>query len=171
VLQQLNVPARSNYVTRRREPFLAALVILNSLVFDWMTRRLVAGLHLNKFYLANLVWPVLGPTKVEYLSHLAASIVKLFPRATFDPRTWTERESHTTVDQTKERARIEAEIEREVAMAFNLDSAMLRRTFSTDQSERRGFWRYFISNPASLISVNAMLDRYDLPSPVISAVA
>jgi hypothetical protein len=155
-----------------RETVLAGLAILNSLVFDWMTRRLVAGVHLNKFYLANLVWPILEPAKVKYLAHLAASMVKLFPRATFDPGMRTG-EPNVAIAQINERVRIEAEIEREVAMAFNLESAMLRRMFSVDQSDRRGFWRYFISNPASMNSVNVMLDRYDLHdcSPLISAVA
>jgi hypothetical protein len=36
---------------------LAAVGVLNSMVFDWFVRRRVSGLHLNKFYLADLVWP------------------------------------------------------------------------------------------------------------------
>jgi hypothetical protein len=60
---------------------------------------------------------------------------------------------------------IEAAIEREVALAFDLDADMLRRILSPDRSDRRGFWRYFSANPAVFVAVQEMLRRCEpLPS-------
>lgn len=53
----------------------AALAVLNSMVFDWVARHVVGGLHLNKFYLAVLVWPRLTPKAISRL--VAASDVLL----------------------------------------------------------------------------------------------
>jgi hypothetical protein len=41
--------------------------ILNSMVFDWMARRILGGLHLNKSYLAALAWPRMSKLTVEQL--------------------------------------------------------------------------------------------------------
>ena len=50
---------------------LAALAVLNSMVFDWQARRIVAGLHLNRFYLEAMRMPSLGADEVEVLARRA----------------------------------------------------------------------------------------------------
>ena len=141
---------------------LAGLAILNSLVFDWAARRLVGGLHLNKFYLASLVWPVLDSNKVGRLAKLAARMIRLCPRAPINLLDSSEPVRFDgTWQKDQEKVRIEAEIEREVATGFNLDVSMLQRIFSKDRRDRRGFWRYFASNPASQEAVADMLSKYD----------
>lgn len=144
------------------ETAFAALAILNSLVFDWMTRRIVGGLHLNRFYLASLVWPPIDSRGIERLANLAKSMIKLWPRAAFDLFSGSDPTRLSGPREiVKERARIEAEIEREVAIGFALEADMLQCIFSNNRSDRRGFWRYFSSNPTSLKAVINMLNQYE----------
>jgi N-6 DNA Methylase len=140
---------------------LAGLAVLNSLVFDWMARRVVSGLHLNKFYLASLVWPRLDECALVRLSTLAATMIKRSPRlphciAKFD----TVRQVAAIAPNVEFYAQIEAEVEREVAMAFKIEASMLRRMLSADRTERRGLWRYFDAYPHSRKAIEIMLERY-----------
>jgi hypothetical protein len=153
---------------------LAGLAILNSLVFDWMSRRIVGGLHLNKFYLATLVWPNLDVSAIGRLSCLAGRMLKQSPRA---PDCLAKSAYFEEVGDVQSRADTsaltESEIEREVAMGFQLEPDMLHRILSTDRNDRRGFWRYFAAHPTSFAALRNMLDGYgrdDSRSPV-SAVA
>ena len=59
----------------------AGLGILNSMVFDWLARRMTSGLHLNKFVLEGLVWPVLDDVSLATVAHAAWSICKARPRS------------------------------------------------------------------------------------------
>jgi hypothetical protein len=153
---------------------LAGLAILNSLVFDWMARRIVGGLHLNKFYLATLVWPNLDVSAIGRLSHLAATMIKQSPRI---PDCLAKsvyfQEAGDIQPRVDTSALTESEIEREVSMAYQLAPDMLRRILSTDRNDRRGFWRYFAAYPSSLAVLRKMLDGYGREEPLspVSAVA
>ena len=59
---------------------LAALAILNSMVFDWQARRIVAGLHLNRFYLEAMSWPELDDDAADRLADRARELLVLQPR-------------------------------------------------------------------------------------------
>jgi hypothetical protein len=136
------------------------------MVFDWMARRIVGGLHLNKFYLATFVWPNLDASAIDRLSRLAARMIKLSPRA--PNRMGTSiliRELNKEDLSNEARAAYEVEVEREVAVGFQLESDMLRRIFSTERNDRRGFWRYFDAHPSLLSAVKKMIGNYSLDVP------
>lgn len=148
----------------------AALGILNSMVFDWMVRRLVGGLHLNKFYLSSFVWPAVGLQAINRIGKLVAKITQQKPRSISYAGGVVAREDAAKDPQNL--ARLEAELEKEVALGFGLDTEMLACILSTDRSDRRGFWRYFDANPAIQKAVHDMLSEYYLEQPLrISAVA
>lgn len=153
---------------------LAGLGVLNSLIFDWMARRIVGGLHLNKFYLATLVWPYFDDAAVSRLSRLAAIMVEQYKRMPMYVSEWScPMEADDLGSRPETCGLVEAEIEREVAMGFRLERKMLSRIFSNDRNDRRGFWRYFSAHPASMHAVRNMLDSYEQEgSPAsVSAVA
>jgi N-6 DNA Methylase len=138
---------------------LSSLAGLNSLVFDWMARRVVGGLHLNKFYLATLVWPNLDAKSANQLANMAAAMLTKVPRQPSWITDWIGRELIQYDDMS--RTDIEVEIEREIAKAFNLDVDMLQRVLSPDRSDRRGFWRYFAANPSVFLAVRNMLRKLE----------
>lgn len=143
---------------------LSSLAVLNSLVFDWMARQIVGGLHLNKFYLATLVWPKLGVEVSDRLAEMAMAMMMKAPR---NPRwiaDWFKPEV-LRCDHASSAWGIEASIEREVAIAFNLDPEQLRRVLSPDRTDRRGFWRYFAANPSLSIAVRDMLRTFSTTPP------
>jgi hypothetical protein len=153
---------------------LAGLAILNSLVFDWMARRVVGGLHLNNFYLATLVWPNIDDLAIERLARLAATMAKQSSRVSpCVAKSSYFRETSGATLPAEIYAHAEAEVEQEVAKGFQLERDMLHRILSADRRDRRGFWRYFNANPLSLGALRNLLDSYGhdmTPSPV-SAVA
>jgi hypothetical protein len=153
---------------------LAGLAILNSLIFDWMARRIVGGLHLNRFYLATLVWPNLEGSAIERLSRLAAIMAKQSSRVpSCVAKSNYFKKTSDFVLSAEDYARTEADIEREVAIGFHLEQEMLRRILSADRSNRRGFWRYFSANPLSFGALQNLLDSYghDKTPGLVSAVA
>lgn len=119
---------------------LAGLAVLNSMTFDWLARRMVSGLHLNKFYLASLAWPHLGTDDIAWLAAAAERLAAAAPRSTI------------TKDPELERCELElkAGIETKVAQGFGLDKSDLRSMLSDDRGDRRGFWRFFDANPREL---------------------
>lgn len=122
----------------------AGLAVLNSMIFDWMVRRMVAGLHLNKFYLDALRWPKCTPEALQRLSDAAKFICAMHPRAkSLALGAWqgTAHASYPSVTAAH------AFIEVEVARGFGLDLWMLEEIFATDRRLRRGFWRHFKSDP------------------------
>lgn len=136
---------------------LAGLGILNSMVFDWMVRRMIAGLHLNKFILEGLVWPRLDGIQIRRLAAATRRICETQPRggaADYSP-------GHRFRPSTS-RASIQAvsAIETIVAHGFGLRHQDLACIYKQDRENRRGFWRYFASAPFSLDVVQTVLSSW-----------
>lgn len=130
-----------------------ALGVLNSMVFDWMARRLVAGLHLNKFYLEVMVWPTLDAAAFERVEHAARTLARLNPRyrAAGGPM--------KGADRYEDFVSAHAEIETTVARAYGLNEALLAEIYDQDARSRRGFWRYFEAEPRSAAVVASVLNQ------------
>lgn len=124
----------------KREAMFAGLAILNSMTFDWLARRVVSGLHLNKFYLASLCWPTLDSDNVATLACAGRSLAAIAPRRPLG------------VERSKDDAatRTHVLIETIVARGYGLSSRDLRFMLDEGGGERRGFWRYYASNPDAL---------------------
>src|SRR5207253_214628 len=103
-----------------------------------------AGLHLNRFYLQAMSWPRLEAPAVSQLAAAAAALQRLSPRYRDlgGPRI-----TQVTADMTYVEAH--AVIEALVADGYRLRSADVKTIYSTDMSDRRGFWRHFASDPHS----------------------
>jgi len=132
---------------------LAALAVLNSMVFDWQARRIVAGLHLNRFYLEAMRWPSLGAVDIEVLACRAREILSLnqrfreaAPRLALAPAEVDHVEAHV-------------EIESVVAGGFGLSRDDLKAIFDTSERDRRGFWRAFRSDPCAAM----LAERFGRP--------
>lgn len=128
----------------------AGLGILNSMVFDWVARRLTSGLHLNKFILEGFVWPKLTATELEMVAHCAWSICINQPRSGLtEAQTaavpWTH-ETGTKGAKPKSAKHAAAVIEYIVSRTLGLSALQLEAIFDPDPSDRRGFWRYFALN-------------------------
>jgi len=138
---------------------LAGLGVLNSMVFDWLARRLVSGLHLNRFYLDALVWPALTQETVEHLA--AAAHVLCTTNARFEAGVRDASCLLETGSLTAESAHVL--IEQEVARGFGLTRQMLGEMLVSDRSDRRGLWRHFALDPsAAAIAervLNSSIDR------------
>jgi hypothetical protein len=131
---------------------LAALAVLNSMVFDWLARRLVAGLHLNRFYLEALSWPTLTDDQVDTLAGTAAALQQLGPRYQDlrAPRIMTAAVDLELVDA-------HAVIEGLVADGYGLTTNALEVIYSSDPKDRRGLWRHFASDPHAQPIVDAVM--------------
>lgn len=139
----------------------AGLGILNSLVFDWIARRLTSGLHLNKFILEGFVWPKLTSGQVEQVAHAAWSICVARPRSglTEDQMSQVPWVTETKIRSKKIKKHVEAaaSIEHVVSQALGLTKSHLEAIYDSDRSDRRGFWRYFDSEPEALAVVKKAL--------------
>ncbi len=153
------VPAR--YVCGNTAPVLefeteeeawAGLAILNSMVFDWQARRIVGGLHLNKFYLARLRWPDLRHEEVSRVAELGAVIAAHHPRGGAAPG--KNSASVSLLDAM-------AEVEWLVARGYCLDAPMLRAMLVDDRGDRRGLWRYFAANPLAREVAKSAIERLE----------
>jgi hypothetical protein len=120
---------------------LAALAVLNSFVFDWQARRIVSGLHLNRFYLEALHWPRLDAEALTILARRALELLSLNPRFRDAAPDLAVRSNE--VDYLG----AHVEIERLVAAGFDLTSEDLAAVFDPDETDRRGFWRAYRSDP------------------------
>jgi predicted RNA methylase len=126
-----------------REAALAALAILNSLVFDWQARHLVGGLHLNKFYLARFAWPRLTDRDVSDLADTADLLMSSLPRGyVIGPRVSV----RTPVDPVEAYVRIETIVSR----GYMLRDSDLEHMLTSDSSHRRGFWRAYHEDKSQL---------------------
>jgi hypothetical protein len=121
---------------------LAALLILNSLCFDWMARRIVSGLHLNKFYLDAMCWPAADDDTIAALASMSSSICRALPRSGL----FHEPNMAPGTDVTE----VLASAEVMIARAYGLTDDELHEILSMDKSDRRGFWRYFHSSGAAV---------------------
>lgn len=131
---------------------LGALAVLNTMVFDWIARRVVSGLHLNRFYLQALNWPRLSEDDVGELAAAAAALQQLTPRygdlkepkiqAAASPLPYVE--AHALIESV-------------VARGYGLRHDELALIYTRDKSDRRGFWRHFAADPhAEAIAVRAL---------------
>jgi hypothetical protein len=129
---------------------LAALAVLNSMVFDWFARRVVAGLHLNRFYLEAMAWPRIDSAEIDTLAQAGALLTSLSPRyrdlhgarLSVSPLEVDYVDAHTLVEMT-------------VAEGYGLSDGDLRHVFSPSLADRRGLWRYFASDPHATAIVRA----------------
>jgi hypothetical protein len=131
---------------------LAALAVLNSMVFDWLARRLVAGLHLNRFYLEALSWPTLTDDQVDTLAGAAAMLQRLGPRYQDlrAPRLKTAAADLELIDA-------HVVIEGLVAQGYGLTTNALEVIYSPNPKDRRGLWRHFASDPHAQPIVDAVM--------------
>lgn len=126
------------------EASLALLAVLNSMTFDWMLRRIVAGLHLNRFYLDATPLPRIASGEVARLARFAAGVTNASPRvASLDS---ADREGLPAV--SLDRCGITAaEVEAAVARGYGLTPEHFEYVLSRDETERKGLWRYYASSP------------------------
>jgi N-6 DNA Methylase len=123
---------------------LALLAVLGSMTFDWLLRRIASGLHLNRFYLESTPLPTLDSSDVDTLASFSLSKLRSLPRyldlgpadALPDVR---DRVSGPPPD--------DATVETVVARGYGLDAAHLSRVLSPDRDDRKGLWRYFVTEP------------------------
>jgi len=127
----------------------AGLGIMNSMVFDWIARRMISGLHLNKFILEGLVWPRLTSSQLELVAAAAWSICKHSPRSGLSPQDQHSPRWHASARRLRPMSRIDAAatIEITVAAGFGLDPSYLDVIYDQASSDRRGFWRYLKASP------------------------
>jgi N-6 DNA Methylase len=131
---------------------LAGLAVLNSMVFDWLARRLIAGLHLNRFYLEALAWPQLDDEQLNEIAAAAADLTAMSPRyADLPPAALGI--SRAGLDYVEAHVRIE----RLVASGYRLSAPDLGTVYDATTSDRRGFWRHFASDPHSPVVARAVL--------------
>lgn len=124
------------------EQSFAALAILNSMTFDWFARRVVAGLHVNKFYLARLTWPQLTDQTFETLATVGRVLAESAPRGGvvgIEPKLAGE----GYVDA-------HASVELAVARGYGLSADDIRTVFDPSPMDRRGLWRHFQGDPRSV---------------------
>ena len=120
---------------------LAALAVLNSMVFDWQARRIVSGLHLNRFYLEAMRWPRLDSEATHRLARRALELLNL-------GRRFREVAPDRTIRPTEiDYVGAHTEIEHIVADGFELTEADLLTVFDPSEANRRGFWREYRSDP------------------------
>lgn len=122
---------------------LAAIAVLNSLIFDWVARRMVSGLHLNKFYLEAMVWPNISKDRVDDLASISLQIMKQNPRMTPEISALPASISNYKKISFRSRIHMLSSVEAIVANGYGLNKEFLKKIYSGDRSDRRGFWRYF----------------------------
>lgn len=139
----------------------AGLGVMNTMVFDWVTRRLASGLHLNKFILEGLVWPRLDRESLPAAAFASWSICVARPRSGLSPDellkpSWSAGES---IKRARPRPPIEAAVVLEVLTARGLGLSRwdLEAMLENDRGDRRGFWRYFDAEPQALQVVAQVL--------------
>jgi hypothetical protein len=125
---------------------LALLAVLNSMTFDWILRRIAAGLHLNRFYLETTPLPSMSNEYLDLLANFAAT--ELTRDTRFQGLPPTERE-HVEPLRTTKSVIPASTVEALVAQGFGLEPENLEHVFKPDVSDRKGMWRYFASVPAA----------------------
>ena len=120
-------------------------------MFDWLARRVIAGLHLNRFYLEALAWPKLADHQVDELAAVAVDLTAMSPR-------YADLEARLSVSGAGlEFVEAHACIERLVADGYGLSARDLATIYDSSTSDRRGFWRHFASDPHSVAVVDSVL--------------
>ena len=132
---------------------LAGLATLNSMVFDWIARRLVSGLHLNKFILEGFAWPAFSPAQTNTVAFAAWSICVSMPRSGLSKTMLIAPPFQCSGGRKKKPMPPNdafVAIESIVAKALGLSSDQLGAIFDSSESDRRGLWRYFDTEPNAL---------------------
>jgi hypothetical protein len=130
---------------RDHQSLFALLAVLNSMTFDWIARRIVAGLHLNRFYLETIPLPHVDRRDIEQLAEYACFRTRAATR--FSSLTEDDRELVPTARNGS--APGPALIEAIVARGYGLDFRAMMTVLSDDRSDRRGLWRYYAANPSA----------------------
>lgn len=125
---------------------LALLAVLNSMTFDWMLRRIAAGLHLNRFYLEAMPLPFVCDFEVSLLAQYAADHLRR--DAHFEALTSPDREAVQRI--ASEEDILAATVEAVVARGYGLGADDLRHAFHPDSKDRKGLWRYYAATPAAV---------------------
>lgn len=125
---------------------LVGLGILNSMVFDWMARRMMAGLHLNKFVLEGLVWPRLDDRQAARVAAAVRRMCSCQPRSGLPEVAVRDAKLPATVRLW---VRSAAAVEVLIARGYGLNANDLVRIYDANQENRRGFWRYYRAVPFS----------------------
>jgi hypothetical protein len=139
---------------------LAALGVLNSMVFDWLTRRIVGGLHLNKFYLDALAWPHFSESTLMDVARASATLCRQNKR--FASAGGNRLLSTAGVHGNTITADPAVTIEIATARGFGLTGKMLTRMFNPSTMDRRGFWRYFASDHKATTVAESVLTHVAL---------
>lgn len=146
---------------------LAATAVLNSMTFDWLTRRVVSGLHLNKFYLESLVWPTLTEELIDKLAEESLALQLANPRyIDLDVKNCLAANRQKTM--ANDYVDSHATIERIVAFGFGLTKSMLEEVLSDQPADRRGLWRHFASDPHAGAIRTTLIEGYRPESGVLS---
>jgi hypothetical protein len=122
---------------------LSLLAVVNSMTFDWLLRRVAAGLHLNRFYLATMRLPSVGDGELKELARFAAT------------KTWAGRSSELDASELDGLKRLgsargevpAARVEAIVAKGYGLDAADMRHILDGTTADRKGLWRYYAAVP------------------------
>jgi hypothetical protein len=127
------------------------------MVFDWLARRVVSGLHLNKFYLNSIVWPRLTDELIDTLAEISLALTSANPRFAdlCDPAVIGRK---TPIDDYVD---FHVTIERIVALGFGLTKTMVQEVLSEQPTDRRGLWRHFASDPQAKVIKAALIERYN----------
>jgi len=132
----------------------AGLGILNTMVFDWVARRMTSGLHLNKFILEGLVWPTIGKDDVQAAATAAWMLCRAKPRAGLSAEEskgppWLVGKAPRSRSGATTAIDAAARLEVLVAKGLGLSTEQFTEVFSPDRAARRGFWRYFDSSDSA----------------------
>jgi hypothetical protein len=133
---------------------LALLAVLNSMTFDWILRRVAAGLHLNRFYLEATPLPDLDDQGLDLLAAYAAAHVRReirFQSLAPEERAPVEPFGYTAIDVAP------STVEALVARGYGLGPEELRYAFRSDPDDRKGLWRYFAAVPAAVQVADASI--------------
>ncbi len=122
---------------------LALLAVLNSMTFDWLLRRVAAGLHLNRFYLATVPLPRLAEPELDRLAAFAAAAMLAGRCRGMRGREIAAMRRLAAAAAVPSDGRVEAI----VAAGFGLTPAHLRRVMDASTADRKGLWRYYESVP------------------------
>ncbi len=129
----------------------AGLGVMNTMVFDWVARRLASGLHLNKFILEGLVWPNLDAAGVSEAAYAAWSICVSRPRAGLSENEMDSPPWPAPKGTKKRRPLVPiaaaAQLELLVAKGLGLNRGQFEAVIDDDRSDRRGFWRFYDACP------------------------
>ena len=124
---------------------LSLLAVLNSMTFDWILRRLAAGLHLNRFYLEAMPLPRVSEPDAGELAAFAAARMLAGRCRGLAGRELVQLKG-VAAGSPPSAGRVEAI----VAAGYGLEAEDLSRVMDTGAEDRKGLWRFFAANPEAL---------------------